>query len=125
MARRHKVVQNDTDVALTIDLIDRASGEPLDVSGATVVRLYTRAEGSSVILDTVEGDKLTGRRLPDGTLDATVAVPGQGGRVVFNMPTSFTARDPGLYEGEIEITFESGLIQTVYDLAKFSIRPDF
>jgi hypothetical protein len=33
--------------------------------------------------------------------------------------------DPGDYEGEIEITFPDGQIQTVYDPLKFKVREDF
>jgi hypothetical protein len=32
---------------------------------------------------------------------------------------------PGDYEGEIEITFTDGQIQTVYDVLKFRVREDF
>jgi hypothetical protein len=32
---------------------------------------------------------------------------------------------PGDYEGEIEIIFGDGQIQTVYDLLKFKVREDF
>jgi hypothetical protein len=31
----------------------------------------------------------------------------------------------GDYEGEIQITFSDGQIQTVYDLLKFKVRSDF
>jgi hypothetical protein len=33
--------------------------------------------------------------------------------------------EAGDYEGEIEITFADGQVQTVYDLLKFKIREDF
>ena len=39
-------------------------------------------------------------------------------------PTSL-AGDAGDYEGEIEITFQDGQIQTVYDLLKFKLREEF
>jgi hypothetical protein len=31
----------------------------------------------------------------------------------------------GEYEGEVEITFADGQIQTVYDVLKFKVREDF
>jgi hypothetical protein len=33
--------------------------------------------------------------------------------------------EAGDYEGEIQITFVDGTIQTVYDLLKFKLREDF
>jgi hypothetical protein len=33
--------------------------------------------------------------------------------------------EAGDYEGEIQITFSDGTIQTVYDLLKFKLREDF
>lgn len=125
MSRRHKVVKDDTRLVLTVDLTDRATGYAINVSGQAIVRLYLRAENQPVVLDTVFADKLTGRTLDDGTLDSTVVDPGAGGRVQFRIPYTFTSRDPGLYEGEIEITFADGLIQSVYDTLKFAIRADF
>jgi hypothetical protein len=33
--------------------------------------------------------------------------------------------EPGDYEGEIEMTFSDGQIQTVYDTLRFKVREDF
>lgn len=125
MARRLHVTQNDTQAVLTVDLQDRPTGLPIDVSGVAVVRLYLRLENTIVVLVTVVGVKLPGQTLTDGTLDATVTTPGQGGRVQFSLPINFTSLAPGYYEGEIEITMNTGLIQTVYDRPKISLRADF
>jgi len=125
MARRLHIVKDDTQAQLTVALTERANNAPIDVSGAAIVRMYTRQDNTTTVLDTIEATKLPGRVLDDTTLDTTVTTPGQGGRVQFDLPPAFTGRDPGLYEGEIEITFESGLIKTVYEVVKFSIRADF
>lgn len=125
MSRRHHIVQDDTAAVMTVDLVDRPTGQPIDVSGATVVNLYLRAEDTDTILDTVLATKLSGRTMEDGTLDSSVVTLGAGGRVQFAMPITFTQRAAGQYEGEIEITYSGGAIQTVYDMVQFSIRTDF
>lgn len=125
MSRRDHITRHDTQVVLTVDLSDRPTQQPIDVSGAAVVRMYLRAEGGDVILDTVVATKLPGQTLSDGTLDGSITTPGGGGRVQFALPLTFTAREPGYYEGEIEITLSAGTIQTVYDIEKLSIRDDF
>ena len=47
--------------------------------------------------------------------------------VAFYWSTDPTALDgpPGDYEGEIEINFSDGTIQTVYDPLKFKLREEF
>jgi hypothetical protein len=118
MSRRHRVVQGDTQALLTVDLSDRPSRGPIDVSGVAVVRMWT-------VLDTVIATKLPGQLLDDGTLDHSIATLGQGGRVQFLLPQTFTGRPGGYYEGEIEVTLNTGTVITVYDIVKISIRADF
>jgi hypothetical protein len=49
---------------------------------------------------------------------------GSAGKVATDFPTG-TLDTAGTFEGEIEITFSGGGIQTVYDLIKFKVRSDF
>jgi hypothetical protein len=49
---------------------------------------------------------------------------GAAGTVVTNFPTG-TLDTAGTFEGEIEITFSNGGIQTVHDLVKLKVRSDF
>jgi hypothetical protein len=44
--------------------------------------------------------------------------------VVTDFPAG-TLDTAGTFEGEIEITFSSGGVQTVYDLIKLKVRSDF
>ena len=110
MADKIKLVQNDTRPVLVCTLTDTASGLPIGLSGATV-RLKFRGVGDTTV-----------RSILLGTItDAT------NGVVAFNWasdPTSL-AGDSGDYEGEIEITFSDGQIQTVYDILKFKLREEF
>lgn len=110
MAEKIKLVQGDTRPSLVCTLTDENTGIPIGLTGATV-RLKFRAAGDTTIRTTLTG---------------TVTDAANGVVVFFwaSDPTSL-AGDPGDYEGEIEITFSDGQIQTVYDLLKFKLREDF
>ena len=128
MAHSFKLVQGDTAPDLVVSLTDQTTGSPIDVSNAsTVVRLKYRAVGSETLIDTLTATKLTGRERANGTIDTSSAwsTAGKGGRVSFTWTSICLSGDPGYYEGEIEITFSGGLVQTVYDVLKFYLRADF
>ena len=108
MNERIKLVQGDNLPYIRLTL-KHASGEPIDVSGATV-SLYFRAKGTTTVLSTIICTK------PNG---------GQDGTVVFNFPGTTLNVDPGYYEGEVEIDYSGGTIQTVYDTLQFQIRAQF
>lgn len=110
MTDKIKLVQGDTRPALICTITDENTGNPVTLGGATV-RLKFREYGS----DTLRG-----------TLTGTVT-DAANGVVAF-----YWAQDPtildgeaGDYEGEIEIIFSDGQIQTVYDPLKFKLRQDF
>lgn len=110
MAEKIRLVQGDTRPALVCTITDDVTGEAMNISGATV-RLKFRAAGATNLTATVQG----------------VVTDGNNGVCVF-YPASAPAMlqgEPGDYEGEIEITFTDGQIQTVYDLLKFKVREDF
>jgi hypothetical protein len=110
MTEKIRLVQGDTRPALVVTLTDSFTNEPINVGGATV-RLKFRAAGSETLQATIFG----------------AVTDGPAGRVVFHWseyPTSLNG-DPGDYQGEIEITFADGTIQTVYDTLKFKLRQDF
>jgi hypothetical protein len=91
----------------TLDPNNSNTWAPIDVSGATV-KLRLRELGSSTV---------------KSTLVCTVT-DGTGGIVATDFPAG-TLDKSGTLEGEIEITFATGGIQTVYDLIKFKVRSDF
>lgn len=109
MSERIKLVQGDTRPPLVVTLTDETSGDPINVSGATV-RLKFREMGQTELTATIIGS----------------VTDGDNGVVAFNwstVPTSLS--EDGNYEGEIEITFSDSTVQTVYDLLKFKVRPEF
>jgi len=91
----------------TLDANNSATWAPIDVTGATV-RLRLRELGSTTV---------------KSTLTCSIT-NGTGGKVATNFPTG-TLDSSGTFEGEIEITFASGGVQTVYDLIKLQVRSDF
>jgi hypothetical protein len=105
-----KLVQGDTRPALNVTITDESTGEPVSIVGATV-RLKFRKQGTTTLTATLTG----------------TITDGLNGQVSFywaSDPTSLSG-EPGNYEGEIEITFSDGQIQTVYDTLKFRLREDF
>jgi len=88
----------------TLDPNNPATWAPIDLNGATV-RLRIRELGSSTIKT---------------TLTMTVSDPNNGvASTDFPVPALDTA---GIFEGEIEATFQDGSIQTVVDLLKLKVR---
>lgn len=110
MTDKIKLVQGDTKPTLVCTLTDEVTGDPIVITGATV-RLKFRQVGSTTLTATIIG----------------AVTNGAEGIVAFYWTTVPTALDgpPGEYEGEIEITFADGSIQTVYDLLKFKLRSEF
>jgi hypothetical protein len=110
MTDKIKLVQGDTRPAIVCTLTDETTGSALNITGATVVMKF-RPVGSTTLQTTIPGS----------------VTSGSTGQVVFypaSSPAMLTG-DAGDYEGEIEITFSDGQVQTVYDLLKFKVREDF
>ena len=109
MSEKIKLVQNYTRPAIVCTLTDDVTGLPIGVTGATP-RLKIRAVGSDILQATVTGS----------------VTDGANGVVAFYPATAPEMLDTaGDFEGEIEIEFSDGQIQTLYDVLKFKIREDF
>ena len=110
MSEKIRLVQNDTRPSIVVTLSDEKTGTRLNITGATV-RLYFRRVGFTELQATV-------------TASITDA---ENGICVFFPSTApeMLAGEAGDYEGEVEITFGDGTIQTVYGLLKFRVREDF
>lgn len=110
MAEKIKLVQGDTRPALVCTITDDTTGAAIDITGSTVLLKFRQA-GTTDLQATVTGS----------------VTNGSAGQVAF-YPASAPAMlqgEAGDYEGEIQITFADGQIQTVYDLLKFKVREDF
>lgn len=127
MTQRIKLVQGDQLLQIIAVITDEENGSPVDLAGA-VSRLKFRQAGETEILFVSVGANLPGLEDEDGAVntDAPYDVPGSGGRVVFVFPQdALNDVEPGNYEGEIEVSFVGGAVQTVEDIAKFKVREDF
>jgi hypothetical protein len=93
----------------TLDPDDDTTWAPIDLSDATV-RIKMRALGEETISSTI----LAARQ-----------VPYTEGKVFFQFTDGALDVDEGVYEAEIEITYTSGSVQTVYDLLRFNVRAQF
>jgi hypothetical protein len=110
MSEKIKLVQNDTRPALVCTITDDTTGTVINLAGASAL-LKFRAVGSTDLQATVTGTVTDG---PNGVVAFYPA----------SAPAMLTGA-AGEYEGEIQITFADGQIQSVYDLLKFKVRSDF
>lgn len=90
----------------TLDPNDNSTWAPINLTGASV-KLRIREVGSDTIIKTL-------------TMTITDAA---NGKAATDFPSTFTTA--GVFEGEVEITFSTGGVQTIYDLIKFNVRSDF
>jgi hypothetical protein len=120
---RVRLVEGDTRPRLVFTLQD-ADGDKIDVSNA-IVRFKMRALGSTTLKANVICTNLSGVLEDDGTInyDPPYNVAGVGGRVRVDWgPTDLDTS--GRYEAEIEVQFNDGTLQTVYDKIPVTIRED-
>lgn len=110
MTEKIKLVQGDTRPAIVCTITDDTTGKPINISGATVI-LKFREVGATTLQATVPGS----------------VTNGAAGQVVFYPASApeMLQGAAGEYEGEVEITFAGGQIQTVYDPLRFKVREDF
>ena len=108
MAEKIKLVRGDTRPQLQLTLTNELDDTAINITGANVLMRFRQA-GSTTVLDTLTG----------------VVTNGIGGKVIFLWNLNTLDVEAGDYEGEIEITFPSLEVQTVYELLKFRVRQDF
>jgi hypothetical protein len=108
MASKIKLVQGDTRPTLRVTLTDDNTGAVIDLTDAEAV-MFFRKVGETVILDTLTG----------AVTDA------EAGQVAFPWNPTTLATALGEYEGEIQVTFADGNIQTAFTKLRFTVRADF
>lgn len=110
MAEKIKLVQGDTRPTIVCSITDDTTNAPINITGATIV-LKFRAAGSTTLTATVPGS------VTNGAIGQVAFSPASAPAMLQGLP--------GDYEGEIEITFSDGQIQTVFDTLRFRVREDF
>ena len=110
MSTVHYLVKDDTATTIQATLTRSHDGTVINCSNATVV-LKFRKKGSTDTLFTLQA------------LD--VADDLQVGVAKFRFGGTNLNVSEGYYEGEIEITFQDGTVETVYETLDFYVRADF
>lgn len=105
------LVQGDTGPQIFISVTREDSGLAIDVSGGSA-RLKVRKKGSTTLDFTLTAAN-TGNNLAEGKLYFSL----DGGQLA--------TIASGNYEGEVELTLSSGIIETVYEKIDIVIREDF
>lgn len=123
MAEKLKLVQGDTLPQPKAVITDSTTGLPVNLAGGSALMFFRKA-GASALLASVPGALLTGLEAEDGSVNtaAPYNVAGFGGRVAFVWGATDLAIPAGDYEGEVQITFADGGVQSVFDLVKFKVR---
>jgi len=123
MAEKLKLVQGDTLPQPKAVITDSTTGLPVSLAGGSAL-MFFRAVGGTTLLSTVPGVLLTGLEADDGSVNtaAPYNVAGFGGRVAFVWGPTDLSIPAGDYEGELQITFADGGVQSVYELMKFKVR---
>jgi hypothetical protein len=98
---------SEAETGQTLDPEDSSTWAPIDLNGATV-RLRIREIGASTVKATL-------------TMTVTDA---ENGIASTDFPTG-TLDTAGVFEAEIEATFQGGEVQTVNDLLKLKVREAF
>ena len=106
----YQLVQGDQAPQIQAVLTRDDDGSVIDFSGGTCA-LKFRAKGTSTILFTLAAADVGGNF--------------QVGIAVFSFSGTQLDIPEGYYEGEIEATYSSGAIETVYQVIDFYLRADF
>jgi hypothetical protein len=110
MAGTFRYVQGDTGPQIRLTLAEEDTGDPVDLTGATVT-LHFRAAGEETVLFSraffINQDTAT------------------NGEAILQWEVGDLEVEAGAYEGEVEVVRATGLRETLYDRLKFRIREDF
>jgi len=104
-----KLVRNDTGPQLQFTITDSLTGNPIDLTGATVT-LHFRAANSDTLLF---------------SRAAVIQAPATNGVAVLGWAPGNLDLDAGEYVGEVETVLASGLRETIFDVLQFELREDF
>lgn len=103
------LVQGDTP-KISVNLSRQDTGSVIDVSDATVY-LHFRNKNRANLLFTITGE--------------STSQQAQEGVVEFSFSSQQTDLGAGLYEAEVEIVFDDGNRETIFEIIDFQLREDF
>lgn len=105
------LVKDDNGSQVECIITRENTGLPVNLTGA-IARLRFRKANTKTILFTLTN-------VGGESIDLTQ------GQAVFVFSSANLALAPGLYEGEIEISFSGVNVESVYELIHFQVRDDF
>ena len=111
MAEPHKLVQGDTGPQVKVTLTRSDTGSAIDLTEASTCKMHFRKKNSDTVLFSLSN--------ASGSSDQS------NGIAVFAFSGTQLDITPGDYEGEVEVVFNSGVRETVYETIDFVLRADF
>lgn len=105
------LVKDDNAPQVKATITREDDGSIVDLTGCTLV-LKFRKKGGTTTLFTLSGINEPATNYAKGI-------------VLFSFGATDLDLDSGYYEGEIEITYPSGTVETIYELLNFKLRADF
>ena len=107
------IILKDSNTALsgqTLDATNHATWAIISLAAVDTVTMKFRKTDTTTILETLPG---------------SIVGDGTAGNVIMTWLSDTLDGAEGIYEGEIEITYDNGKISTVRDLLKFDVRAGF
>tara|TARA_B110000908_G_scaffold148994_1_gene181929 strand:- start:1279 stop:1656 length:378 start_codon:yes stop_codon:yes gene_type:complete len=104
-----KLVRNDTLPQLIIDLTDKTDNTPIDLTNIASIAMKIRPLGGSEIKVSIPMYR---------------TAPYINGSTFMDFPAG-ALDTAGIFTGEVELTYLSGKIQTVFDEIKLEVRGDY
>lgn len=105
-----KLVRNDTLPTIKLQLKDEFTSLPIDLSAVgTSAQVKFREVGTTTVLSTI----------------SCSIVDGVNGIIQFDFSGGALNVEPGSYEGEVQLSFSGGGVQTLFDVLKFRVRDEF
>ena len=111
MSESYKLVQGDTGPQVKVTLTRSDTGSAIDLTEASTCKMHFRKKNSDTVLFSLS--------------NASDSSDQGNGIAVFAFSGTQLDITPGDYEGEVEVVFNSGARETVYETIDFVLRADF
>jgi len=111
MAEPYKLVQGDTAPQIKVTLTRSDTGDVINLTGASTCQLHFRKKNTDTVLFSLSNQSNEPNQIQ--------------GIAIFIFSGTQLDIAPGNYEGEVEVVFNSGVRETVYETLDFVLRADF
>ena len=110
MTEIYTLVKKDTAPQIRATLTREDDGSVINFSGGTCVLKFRKKDTTNILFT------LSAANVGDNFED---------GIAIFSFSGTNLHHNAGYYEGEIEVTYASGVVETLYEILEFYIRDDF